>query len=232
MPESDPVDISTLVPVFGATQADRPTLNILDKLGASGTQSHITSFPDGSFHNYYSNGLSFFYAKKDREDEVLDRIDFYNPAPEGEAGSSRRRRKPTAYHHSPDLIFRFPSTTVPIPARPEPDPNLPAPKQRPPGAQPTSIERPESLVVNRHTTAKNLVECFGEPKQKGGQVGWLDTYMEWEVEVLDQEGDIKRVGVLVELREGGGEGISVWDRAGTWEWACLKLFTPVVKGAS
>lgn len=49
--------------------------------------------------------------------------------------------------------------------------------------------------------------------------------MEWEVEVLDELGGVQKVGVLVELREVGGEGVSVWDRASSWEWACLKVFT-------
>lgn len=228
---SNPVDVSKLVPAFGAAPTDQSINILLDYLGAGDPTAHVASFPDGSFHNYYPNGLSLFYAKGGGSNDVLDRVDFYNPAPDGEAGSSRRRRKPTAYLASSDLIFRFPSTTVPIPPRPVPDPNLPHPKQRAGAVQPTSIERPESLVINAQTTAKTLVECFGEPVQKGGKVGWLETYMEWQVDVLDENGSSKKVGVLVELREGGGEGMTVWDQAGGWVWACLKVFLPLTEAS-
>jgi len=86
------------------------------------------------------------------------------------------------------------------------------------------MTRPATLTIRKETTAKDLVECFGEPAKKGGTTAWIDTYIEWEVDVLDPDGKESKLGVMVELREGPGEGIELWDRAKNWEWACLKVF--------
>ena len=69
------------------------------------------------------------------------------------------------------------------------------------------------------------MECFGEPTKKGYEAGWITTYLQWTVDIVDLEGRERRVGVLVELKEAGGEGMTVWDRASSWEWACLKVFS-------
>ena len=79
--------------------------------------------------------------------------------------------------------------------------------------------------MDRQTTAQNLVESLGEPSKKGGKPGWIDTYMEWTTTILDSDGVERKVGILVELKEGKGEGMTVWDRASGWEWACLKVFS-------
>jgi hypothetical protein len=205
------LDVSTILPALGSKPGSEAVKALLGGIDAGEPQ--IATFPDGSFYNYPPKGLSFFYTPPDLK---LDRVDFYNPSNEPEPQSSRKRRKPTPYKPSPVIIFNFPSTTLPIPP-----PNKPA---KTPSTAPTSIERPSSLTVNSKTTAKQIVECFGEPRKKGGTTAWIETYMEWEVEVLDQEGQVCSLGVMVELREGGGEGMDVWDRAPQWEWACLKVF--------
>ena len=95
--------------------------------------------------------------------------------------------------------------------------------------------------------------AFGEPSKKGGGLGPVPVYMEWNqvelvysIEYEDEERqgvkgntsergrDTFILGVMVELREPGigeltSEQISkgvggVWDRAADWEWYCLKLF--------
>jgi hypothetical protein len=202
------LDISTLSPVLGTPQDSRECTEFLLALGAS--RPMVATYPDGTFHNHHPQGLSLFYTT------TLDRIDFYNPSPTG------RRRKPSPYSPPPDLLFKFPSTTIPVPPPPPRDPKLPPLKTTPP----TSIPRPAQLVVTTTTTAKELVECFGEPVKKGGTTAWIDTYVEWEVDLLDPDGNEVKLGVMVELREGPGEGVELWDRAKNWEWACFKVFHP------
>lgn len=221
------LDVSELYRALGSKADAEPIQEVLRSISSDSEirpEAQVSAFSDGSFHNYYQHGVSLFYTPDGR----LDRADLYNPSsgPQSEASGSRRRRKPPTYLPAPDLVFNFPSTTVPIPAPPPRDPNLPVPKEsKTKEAVPTSIERPGRLVVDGFTKAKTLVECFGEPSKKvEGKAGWLETYMEWEVDVLDLQGGTVRVGVLVELREGGGEGMSVWDRAPGWQWACLKVF--------
>ena len=200
------LDISTLSPVLGTTSDSAQCTDFLETLGAK--EPVVATYPDGRFCNYHPQGLSLFYTTS------LDRIDFYNPSPTG------RRRKPSLYSPPPDLLFRFPSTTIPVPPPPPRDPKLPPLKETPP----TSIPRPAQLVITTKTTAKELVECFGEPIKKGGTTAWIDTYIEWEVDLLDPNGEEIKLGVMVELREGPGEGVRLWDRAKNWEWACLKVF--------
>ena len=202
------LDISTFIPALGTPQDSAECSSLLQSLGAD--KPSIATYPDGTFHNYYRQGISLFYT------DNLDRIDFYNPSPSG------RRRKPSPWSQPPELILNFPSTSLPLPPPPARDPNLP-----PPTTQieiPTSMTRPATLTIRKETTAKDLVECFGEPVKKGGTTAWIDTYIEWEVDVLDPDGKETKLGVMVELREGPGEGIELWDRAKNWEWACLKVF--------
>jgi hypothetical protein len=171
----------------------------------------ITTYPDGVFHNYYQHGISLFYVN-----DRLDRIDFYNPS---SSPSTARRRKPIPWQPAPELVFDFPSTSIPIPPPPKSD----KPSKPSTTTPPTSLERPLQLVLGPRTTAKELVECFGEPLKKGGTTAWIDTYIEWTVDVSTPTGE-KKLGIMVELREGPGEGIELWDRAKNWEWACLKVF--------
>lgn len=210
------LDISTIGPTLGSSHDSDSVKHLLESIGAGDPQ--IATFPDGLFHNYPATGVSFFYIS---EGSRLDRVDFYNPSTSTEP--SRKRRKPTQYAPAPELVFNFPTTTLPIPP-PLPNPNKPAAAKSSSISHPTSIERPARLIVTGKTTAKELVECFGEPSKKGGMTAWIETYMEWEVEVLDTAGQVVKLGILVELREGGGEGMDVWDRAQQWEWACLKVF--------
>jgi hypothetical protein len=204
------LDISTLVPALGTAQSSESCSLLLSILGVG--EPKIATYPDGTFHNYHPQGVSLFYT------DNLDRIDFYNPSTSG------RRRKPSPWSRPPELVFNFPSTSLPIPPPPVRDPNLPPPKTK--TELPTSITRPAQLIIRKETTAKDLVECFGEPIKKGGTTAWIDTYVEWEVDVLDPQGEEVKLGVMVELREGPGEGIELWDRAKNWEWACLKIFKP------
>lgn len=209
------LDISTLLPALGTSQGSEECSTLLATLGADNPS--VATYPDGTFHNYYSRGISLFYT------DNLDRIDFYNPSPSG------RRRKPSPWSQPPELLFNFPSTSLPIPPPPARDTKLPPPATKPeqPTAKaetPTSITRPAQLIIRKNTTAKDLVECFGEPVKKGGTTAWIDTYIEWEVDVLDPDAKEIALGVMVELREGPGEGIEIWDRAKNWEWACLKVF--------
>jgi hypothetical protein len=206
------LDISTIIPALGTKQGSESSTLLLSTLGVG--EPVVATYPDGTFYNYHPQGVSLFYT------DNLDRIDFYNPSTSG------RRRKPSPWSQPPELVFNFPSTTLPIPPPPARDPNLPAPKTQ--TELPTSITRPAQLVIRKETTAKDLVECFGEPIKKGGTTAWIDTYIEWEVDVLDTKGEEVKLGVMVELREGPGEGIELWDRAKNWEWACLKIFNPSI----
>jgi hypothetical protein len=206
------LDISTLAPALGSKQGSEECTLLLSSLEVG--EAAVATYPDGTFYNYHHQGISLFYTDR------LDRIDFYNPTTTG------RRRKPSPWSQPPELVFNFPSTSIPIPPPPARDPNLPASKTTPKAATeiPTSITRPSQLVIRKESTAKDLVECFGEPIKKGGTTAWIDTYIEWEVDVLNPDGKEVKLGVMVELREGPGEGIELWDRAKNWEWACLKVF--------
>lgn len=208
------LDITTLTPALGTKQDSEQCTSLLSTLGVG--EPTISTYPDGTFHNYHGQGVSLFFA------ENLDRIDFYNSSPS--TSTSGRRRKPSPWSQPPEILFDFPSTTLPIPPPPARDPSLPPKNSTTTTEIPTSITRPAQLIIKKETTAKDLVECFGEPIKKGGTTAWIDTYIEWEVDVLNTKGEAVKLGVMVELREGPGEGIELWDRAKNWEWACLKVF--------
>jgi hypothetical protein len=102
------------------------------------------------------------------------------------------------------------------------------------------------------TTGREFVSAFGEPTKKGGGVGWVPPWLEWDcVELIeDEQGGASAenegenggkkvvvVGVMVELRDPGtGHAMTeeqkkkgmggLWDQASGWVWANLKIFKP------
>lgn len=120
----------------------------------SGSSSHpdaeIASYPDGTFENYHSLGLSLFFSassssasqpvQSPSDERRLERADIYNERPPppasvttptptppgggsagGSMGRSRRPKRPRkVYAPPPDLILEFPSTSIPLPPRPIP----------------------------------------------------------------------------------------------------------------
>jgi hypothetical protein len=87
-----------------------------------------------------------------------------------------------------------------------------------------------STPLTTITTGRDFVQTFGEPSKKGGGTGWVDIWLEWEdsgiqVELRDPKGD----EVITEEAKKKGLG-GPWDRAGSWVWGVIKLFSPTEKG--
>ena len=181
-------------------------------------------FPGCFYHNYYKLGMSIsFLVPKGTGRTPLDFIDFFNPPTISPPG--RPTKQPWDGYDPPPLpmTFRFTSSTI----------TLPPAKAGETGQE---IERPLELQVERHTTGKEFVQCFGEPSKKGGGKFNIPLFLEWNmVELKSEVGGQVALGVMVELRDpGAGEKLSEeqmkkgaggpWDRAVNWEWQGIKVF--------
>lgn len=106
------------------------------------------------------------------------------------------------------------------------------------------LTRGVTFEVGSSITGKDLVGHFGEPSRKSeGEAGYVESSLEWDALSLSREdGEVIQLGIMVDLRDdtagqtgtkgvdgGGGPGASIWDRAGSWGWSTLKLFTPDLK---
>ncbi|TYJ56195.1 hypothetical protein B9479_003039 [Cryptococcus floricola] len=187
--------------------------------GVSAPKPDIKSYPDAIYHNYYPLGVSLCFLPS----TGLDSVDLYSRDPH--PNTSSRVRGPV-YDIAPEVVFRFSSTTLPLPPR---DPKSEQPPQ--------TIERPIELRLTTRTTGRDLVSCLGEPTKKGSG-GWTGVWLEWtKVELSAGEegaGGQEHIGMMVELRDPGAREMDeammkkgmggVWDRASKWEWKTVKLY--------
>jgi hypothetical protein len=177
----------------------------------------IQSYPDTTYHTY-NNSLSLTYIPTPANPSTLclDRIDILNPI---DSAPTRRRAPPSPPFPKP-LKLVFPTTSITLP---------PVNDQ-----SPQTVTRPKIFVITRNTTGRDLVEVLGEPSKKGGMEGWVGLWLEWGcVELERREGEVVKLGMMVELRDTGKEATEeemkkgqggVWERAAKWEWASLKVF--------
>ncbi|WVQ77444.1 hypothetical protein IAR50_007130 [Cryptococcus sp. DSM 104548] len=187
--------------------------------GISPSKPDIKTYSDAIYHNYYPLGVSFCFLPL----QGLDSVDVYNRDPHQSASS---RLKGPVYGTAPEVVFRFPSTTLTLPPR---DTKSEEPPQ--------TIERPIQMTLVAGTTGRDLVSCLGEPSKKGSG-GWTGVWLEWTRAELsegeDGEGGKGNIGITVELRDPGAREMdeammkkgmgSVWDRASKWEWKTVKLY--------
>lgn len=193
----------------------------------------IKEYSDATYYTYFDLGLSLCYTSTPRSsDRLLSHIDIVNPLPSNQTSGANRRGKkkdPLAGYQAPNfpITFRFANTVVPI----QTDTS-----KKPSSSSSTPLERELEFRVDEKTTGKDFVGAFGEPARKSeGQAGYVEPSLEWNrVELEGEDGQIVQVGIMVDLREPntsapgqeaqGGQGASIWDRAGSYGWSTLKLF--------
>ncbi|KAJ9109370.1 hypothetical protein QFC21_000700 [Naganishia friedmannii] len=178
-------------------------------------EPEIKVYPDALYINYHSLGISLcclpvqedlrLQAGAWRPEEVMiDSIDLYNPRPKPQevTGGRRRPRGPEWRKYAGLPIY--------IPLKEGDEENMTFP-----------------LVDT--ATGKALVSAFGEPSRKGGGIGWVDVWLEWELPSLNGTGihvsleDPRGEEVVNEEEQRRGLG-GVWDRAGGWVWGACKLY--------
>lgn len=198
---------STSIPLAGATRTP-PTPSITLK-------PEIKIYPDVLYINYHSLGISFCCLPVQEgarlqsgawkaEEVKIDSIDLYNPRPQpqGFTGGRRRPRGPT--------WERFAGLPLGIPLKKG------------------DVESTTFPLVDT-TTGKALVSVLGEPSRKGGGIGWVDVWLEWELPSLNG------IGIHISLEDPRGDEVvseeeqrrglgGVWDRAGNWVWSVCKLY--------
>lgn len=115
-----------------------------------------------------------------------------------------------------------------LPLVPTPSTSSTKPVFSPYPSLPLSMTPRFSLTTS--STGKDLVSALQEPSKKGGGVGWVDVWLEWEA-----------IGIQVELRDPKGNEVvtdhdrkkglgGIWDRAAGWTWGSMKIFEPVKSG--
>ncbi|KAJ9106004.1 hypothetical protein QFC19_003340 [Naganishia cerealis] len=143
------------------------------------------------------------------EEVMIESIDVYNPRPRLETVTEGRRRP-----RGPEWK-RFVGLPMDVPART--------------GDGNGDVDQSTHLPLTATTTGKALVSALGEPSRKGGGIGWVDVWLEWEhvggdgvglhFSLEDPRGD-EVVGAEEQRRGLGG----VWDRAGGWVWGVCKMY--------
>lgn len=200
------------------------------------------TYPDATYVNYHPLGLSFCYSSDSStasSSRSLSYIDIFNPPASGRP--ARSRRKEAWFGFSPPsfpITFSFPSGNIPIPPA-----QHRAGEATSSGGTKDTLERNKTFEVGPKTTGKEFVDHFGEPSKKSaGEPGYVPPFLEWNsIDIVDGDGTVLPVGILIELRDpgvtegmGGARtetGATVWDRAGSWTWSSLKLFVPEKDGA-
>lgn len=179
-------------------------------------QPEIKVYPDALYINYHSLGISFccLPLRKDvrlqagawtAEDVRIDSIDLYNPRlkPHGATEGRRRPRGPEWQ--------KFVGLPLDIP--------LPA----------SDGNESTTFPLEATTTGKTLVSVLGEPSRKGGGIGWVDVWLEWQLP------NMNGIGIHISLEDPHGDEVvneeeqrrglgGVWDRAGNWVWGVCKLY--------
>ncbi|WVR04127.1 hypothetical protein IAU60_001126 [Kwoniella sp. DSM 27419] len=215
------LDPATLAPLFGLSPSSSEIKKYLSTLASSSSatlEPVIKSYPDVTYHNHYSLGISLCFDPS----KGLESVDIFNPSPFPVPPRPGRKPEPV-YEAPPPIVITFPSDVLTLP---------PANT----GEQPRELKRPQELQLRPDTPGRDLVACFGEPSRKGSG-GWTGLWLEWSpVELARSDtGSSIRIGVMVELRDPGAkEQVSdeakkkgmggVWERAAAWSWASLKVF--------
>lgn len=226
-----PLAIADLQPLLGLGP-DSPQLTqaLVALAPDQQVERDAKSYPDATYHNYYSLGLSLcFIPRKDAGGGTLEleSIDIFNPAPETSAtASARRPGAPPAYTFPPaPVTLRFAETEIVFPPRK-------------PGEKELRVPRPDTLELKASTSGREVVRSLGEPSRKGSG-GWVGVWLEWGAVALKREenGERVEVGLMLELKDPKGsnrltkeqedQGVGgVWDQASGWRWAGIKVFRP------
>ncbi|KAJ9125698.1 hypothetical protein QFC22_000661 [Naganishia vaughanmartiniae] len=175
----------------------------------------IKVYPDALYINYHSLGISFcclpvqvgvrLQAGSWKAEEVrIDSIDLYNPRPKPQGlPDGRRRARGPEWKKFTGLPMDMPTKGI--------------------------DEESTTFPLTATTTGKALVSALGEPSRKGGGIGWVDVWLEWELSSMSG------IGIHVSLEDPRGDeevdeeqqrrGLGgVWDRAGHWIWGVCKLY--------
>lgn len=213
-----PLRLADLQPLFGLEANDERIDEILGTLGSS-TEYDQKIYPDATYRNYYSLGLSLCFLK-----DGLDSIDIFNPS--SDQSTTGRKKGPT-YAPPPDpLVFDFADAELVLPARKA-------------GEKEVRVPRPQLFEVTLSTSGREIVRRLGEPARKGAG-SWLGVWLEWTDVRLRRGDNIVSVGIMLELKDPkGAEGMTeeqkkagmggLWDQAANWRWGSIKLFRSPVK---
>ncbi|KAL0578597.1 hypothetical protein V5O48_003388 [Marasmius crinis-equi] len=210
---------SDLKGLFGANPQSETLSKYLNSLSSS-LQSlvpEVKSYPDVVYFNYYQLGLSLLFkpaegykpkmgisrADLDEKKLVLDGIDVYNTPVQQATDSSKSSRK------TAEVAFdNYPTSPIVL--------KLDAEVKDKDGKV---TSRPPEISVQRDSTGKDFVGCFGEPDRKGGgsgpSSGSIGIWCEWSKD-----------GVLVEFGGSEARGPQAWERGKDAVWRVLSLFVP------
>ncbi|RXK38212.1 hypothetical protein M231_04496 [Tremella mesenterica] len=216
------IDASLLQPLFLFPPTSPMIQSFLSSINAQTPKIDI--YPEEMYHTYPTICFSLYYKSsqfpisssdspqtsvnilnsqdKSPSDRhyLLDRIDITSL-------SSHPRKK---LGSPPEIILRFPDTSLPLPPSPSLNPQT-GYHTRSSSSQiindhkitsdnvdgttsssrftenknetskvPLGTTRPSQLVIDKTTTGRNFVSSLGEPTKKGGGTTWLPIYLEWD----------------------------------------------------
>ncbi|GMK58160.1 hypothetical protein CspeluHIS016_0501920 [Cutaneotrichosporon spelunceum] len=209
------LSLGDLSPLLGLPPG--PELSAALERAVPGPQEYEDkAYPDATYHNYYSLGLSLCFIPSPLR---LDSIDIFNTPSKPPRASSTKPQ----YAPPPSLQLAFAEPEVVLSPRKE-------------GEKEMRYPRPD-LTVKQETTGRDIVRALGEPSRKGAG-GWVGVWLEWSPVALVTAGERVEVGIMLELTDPKAEPSSeekargvggVWDRAAGWPWASIKVFRPTAK---